>query len=304
MNAIEINNVSKNFGDTLAVNDVSLKIPQGTIYGLLGPNGAGKSTIMKMLSTLITPTSGDIKIFNHDIKKNKKEIKKMISLVSDYTVLEEDLTPEENLKMFAIISGLKKEKYENKIKKLIEDFGLNIYKQKLTKHLSSGNKQKLNIARALVKSPKILLLDEPTNAIDVETSKFIREYIINENTLSNVTVLISSHYIWEIEQISSNIAVILNGKIAINEKTEKIYKEFDKIINMYEFKSDDVQKLKNITDKLKNDKNIINIRNISKNKIIIESKEKILFDNDKKDISTKKINPNLEDIYSYIVKNS
>ncbi|MDN5341780.1 MAG: type transport system ATP-binding protein [Oceanotoga sp.] len=304
MNAIEINNVSKNFGDTLAVNDVSLKIPQGTIYGLLGPNGAGKSTIMKMLSTLITPTSGDIKIFNHDIKKNKKEIKKMISLVSDYTVLEEDLTPEENLKMFAIISGLKKEKYENKIKKLIEDFGLNIYKQKLTKHLSSGNKQKLNIARALVKSPKILLLDEPTNAIDVETSKFIREYIINENTLSNVTVLISSHYIWEIEQISSNIAVILNGKIAINEKTEKIYKEFDKIINMYEFKSDDVQKLKNIIDKLKNDKNIINIRNISKNKIIIESKEKILFDNDKKDISTKKINPNLEDIYSYIVKNS
>src|SRR6056297_3033747 len=220
MNAIDIKDLSKKFGNFYAVKNIDLEIKEGEIFGLLGPNGAGKSTIMRMISTLLKPTKGSIKINDHNINRNLYKVKKMISLVSDYNVLEDDLTPFENLKMFAEISNVKN--YKNKLEELMEDFGLNIYRNKLTKNLSSGNKQKLNIARALIKSPSILLLDEPTNAIDVETSRFIREYIIENNRKYKTTIIISSHYIWEVEQICSTVGVIVDGEIVFKDETDKI----------------------------------------------------------------------------------
>ncbi|BBE32134.1 daunorubicin resistance protein DrrA family ABC transporter ATP-binding protein [Tepiditoga spiralis] len=297
MKAIETKNLSKKFGELYAVKNVSLDIEKGKIFGLLGPNGAGKSTIMKMLSTLMLPTSGSIKVLGHDIKTSKQKIRSLISLVSDYTVLEDDLTPIENLEMFAEISNVKN--YSKKVKDLIEDFGLGIYKGKLTKYLSSGNKQKLNIARALIKEPKILLLDEPTNAIDVETSRFIREYIIEENVKSEMTILISSHYIWEVEQLATEVGVIINGNIIIKEKTNDLINKFNSMFGIYEltFKK---EKFENVLNNLKKQKDILTIKPITKEKIIIEVSNK---DFNIKDMNLRKITPSLEDIYSYIVKN-
>jgi ABC-2 type transport system ATP-binding protein len=275
MNAIEISNLSKKFGNFFAVKDVNLTIEEGEIFGLLGPNGAGKSTIMRMISTLLKPTSGNIKINGNLINKNLYKVKKMISLVSDYNVLEDDLTPSENLKMFAEISNIKN--YKNTLEELMKDFGLNIYKNKLTKHLSSGNKQKLNIARALIKSPSILLLDEPTNAIDVETSRFIREYIIENNRKYKTTIIISSHYIWEVEQICNTVGVIVDGEIVFKNN-------FEDVIELLE----------------ENDDKVFSFKIISNNKIIVETK------NDDFDfppfVEKRRLTPNLEDVYSYIVK--
>lgn len=298
MYSIEINNLSKKFGNFYAVKDVNLNIENGEIFGLLGPNGAGKSTIMKMISTLLKPSKGNIKINNLILNKNLYKIKKMISLVSDYNVLEDDLTPIENLKMFAEISNVKN--YKEKLEELMKDFGLNIYRNKLTKYLSSGNKQKLNIARALIKSPSILLLDEPTNAIDVETSRFIREYIIENNRKYNTTIIISSHYIWEVEQICNTIGVIVDGKIVFKDETEKIYKKFEDLMSIYElfFSKNDFEKVVEFLEN--NEDKLLSFKIISNSKIIVETKNNnFLFPNY---IEKRKLTPNLEDVYSYIVK--
>ena len=299
MKSIIINNVSKKYGNFYALKNINLQIDEGKIFGLLGPNGAGKSTLMKILSTLISPSKGNVEILGLNLQKNFSKIRKMISLVSDYTVLEEDLTSYENLKMFSEMSGIKISK--DFIKDIMEDFGLNIYKDRLVKKLSSGNKQKLNIARALLKKPKILLLDEPTNAIDVETSKFIREYIIHENIKSKVTIIISSHYIWEVEQLASDIAVIIDGEIKLLDKTENLYSQFNDIIKIYEI-TFEKENFDEIMNSLKTQETIITTKPISENKIIIETKKEFEGKNEKYYI--REITPSLEDVYSYVVKNN
>lgn len=298
MNAIEIKNLSKRYGRFYAIKNINLNIREGQIFGLLGPNGAGKSTIMKVLSTLLLPTKGEVEIMGMNIIKNKKKIRNIISLVSDYTVLEDDLTSLENLKMFAKISNVKYSK--DIINELIEDFGLSIYKGKLVKHLSSGNKQKLNIARAFLKKPKILLLDEPTNAIDVETSRFIREYVIKENMKEKVTVIICSHYIWEVEQLASDVGVIIDGRIKLIEKTENLYDAFKNIIKIYEL-SFDQEKFDLVNKNIKEDKNVVSIKPISYKKIIVEYNSDYITKLD--DVNYRELTPSLEDIYSYVVKN-
>ncbi|PNR95937.1 ABC transporter ATP-binding protein [Petrotoga sp. 9PWA.NaAc.5.4] len=297
--AIEIKDVTKRFGKTVAVDNVSLQINKGEIFGLIGPNGAGKSTIMKMISTLLYPTSGKVAIFGTDISKNKTFIRKIISLVSDYSVLEDDLTPYENLKVFSIAAQV--ENAEAKIEEFLNTFGLNKYRNKLTKHLSSGNKQKLNVARALLKSPEILLLDEPTNAIDVESSRFIRRYIINENINKGTTIVITSHHLWEVEQLATNIGIIIEGKLVIKDNIDNVYNRFDSIINIYEIncKKEDYE---NLMAYLKDHNDVLAIKPISHEKIVVDSKNSN-FKLESFQASIKKIRPTLEDIYSYVLAN-
>ncbi|WP_233488394.1 ABC transporter ATP-binding protein [Petrotoga sp. 9PW.55.5.1] len=295
--AISIEGLTKKFGKTVAVDNVDLKINTGEIFGLIGPNGAGKSTIMKTISTLLSPTSGKVEVFGVELSRNKQHVRNMISLVSDYSVLENDLTPVENLKLFAIAA--KVENAETKIKTFIKDFGLDKYKNKLTKNLSSGNKQKLNIARALLKSPKILLLDEPTNAIDVESSRFIRRYILNENITNGTTIVITSHYLWEVEQLANSVGLIVDGKLVIKDNIENVYKRFDSIINIYELTFNEEQHDK-VMNSLKTNKDVIAIKPVSKEKVIIDSKNST-FTLNGIDVSVRKLRPTLEDIYSYIL---
>jgi len=291
--AIEIDNLSKKFGNFYALNNVSFSVEKGKIYSLLGPNGAGKSTIMKILSTLMYPTSGKVKINNYDVVHNKKKIRPIISLVSDYTVLEDDLTPYENLKMFLDISKRKIDK--SFINSLLEDFGLNIYKNRLTKNLSSGNKQKLNIARSLVKNPEILLLDEPTNAIDIETSRFIREYIIEKNVKDNLTVLLSSHYIWEAEQLSSEIIIINEGEIAEKNSIDSLMEKYKNKFNIYELEINNEKDYIN----LKSQDKINIVKPLSNGKTVISLEENHSYDFSL--FKPKKMTPSLEDVYTNII---
>jgi len=298
--AVSFEKVTKRFGNTIAVNNVDLRINRGEIFGLIGPNGAGKSTIMKMISTLLTPTFGEVRVFGQDLYKNKQTLRKYISLVSDYSVLEEDLTPYENLKLFATVADV--ENAEEKIDKFLLSFDLDKYERKLTKNLSSGNKQKLNIARALLKSPEILLLDEPTNAIDVESSRFIRRFILNENITKGTTIIISSHYLWEIEQLATSVGIIVDGKIVIKDSIDKLYERFDTKINIFELtiKKDDYQ---SVLEKVKSLPNITAIKPVSDEKIIVETKDPN-FSLNELEVSQIKLRPTLEDIYSYIIENS
>lgn len=297
--AVSFEKVTKKFGNTIAVNNVDLKINRGEIFGLIGPNGAGKTTIMKMIATLLTPTSGEVRVFGQDLYKNKQTLRRYISLVSDYSVLEEDLTPYENLKLFATVADV--ENAEEKITEFLHNFDLDKYDRKLTKNLSSGNKQKLNIARALLKSPEILLLDEPTNAIDVESSRFIRKFVLNENITKGTTIIISSHYLWEVEQLATNVGIIVDGRIVIKDSIDKIYEKFDSKINIYEltFRKGDHPK---VLERLKSLPDVISIKLVSEEKIIVETKNPY-FSLDEVEVSQTKLRPTLEDIYSYIIEN-
>ncbi|MBP7236447.1 MAG: ABC transporter ATP-binding protein [Petrotogaceae bacterium] len=299
MLAINVSGLTKKYKKFTAVDNISFKVEQGRIYGLLGPNGAGKSTIMKVLSTLISPCAGHVEIMGYSLEKDKEKIKSIISLVSDYTVLEDDLTPYENLKMFAEISVSMNSQVEGRISSLIEDFGLSMYKDKLTKNLSSGNKQKLNIARALIKKPQILLLDEPTNAIDVETSRFIREYIVRENLESNTTVVISSHYIWEVEQIASEIGVIVNGKLAVNKKSSEIFSDYKQFLRIFEL-AFPKEKFSEVSVFLDVSSGVSNFRQTGHDKLIVQTDGSEVAFPDFVSVTEKELS--LEDIYSHIVK--
>ncbi|SHE27610.1 ABC-2 type transport system ATP-binding protein [Marinitoga hydrogenitolerans DSM 16785] len=303
--AIEMKNVTRKFGEVIALNNVNFEIDEKKIVGLLGPNGAGKSTLMKIISTLILPSSGEVKAFGIDVIKEKNTVRNFISLVSDYTVLEDELTPYENLILFGKISNVK-ENLKSKALNLLEDFGLSQYKNRLTKNLSSGNKQKLNIARSLIKDPKLLLLDEPTIAIDVETSRFIREYILDQNLKNDKTILISSHYMWEVEQIASEIAILVDGKIVIQDKMINIIRDFENKISIIEIELESSDYLTNL-ESLKNEKNIFGLKIISPTTAIIETPLKQnhfdeLLKNHNIKGSYRNMKISLEDVYSYITK--
>ncbi|MBM7558503.1 ABC transporter ATP-binding protein [Marinitoga litoralis] len=303
--AIEMKGVTRNFGDVIALNNIDFEVDEGKIVGLLGPNGAGKSTLMKIVSTLILPSSGEVKSFGYDVVKEKNKVRNFISLVSDYTVLEDELTPYENLILFGKISNVKGD-LKKRALNLLEDFGLTQYKNRLTKNLSSGNKQKLNIARSLIKDPKLLLLDEPTIAIDVETSRFIREYILDQNLKNNKTILISSHYMWEVEQIASEIAILVDGKIIIQDKMINIMKKFEDELSIFEVELESSDYFSKI-EELKNNENISGVKVISSTTVIIETPikniefSKLLKDNNIK-CTYRNMKLSLEDVYSYVIK--
>ncbi|GAB6188506.1 ABC transporter ATP-binding protein [Marinitoga arctica] len=303
--AIEMKNVTRKFGNVIALDNINFEIGESKIVGLLGPNGAGKSTLMKIVSTLILPSSGEINAFGINVIKEKNKVRKIISLVSDYTVLEDDLTPYENLILFGKISNVR-ENLRTKALNLLEDFGLSQYKNRLTKNLSSGNKQKLNIARSLIKNPKLLLLDEPTIAIDVETSRFIREYILDENLKNKKTILISSHYMWEVEQIASEIAILLDGKIIAHDKMINIMKKFENDISIIEVELENSEYLSSL-ENIKNNENIFGLKILSSTTAIIETplKSKQFEELLKKyniKCSYRSMKISLEDVYSYITK--
>ncbi|KLO24133.1 MULTISPECIES: ABC transporter ATP-binding protein [unclassified Marinitoga] len=305
MKAIEMKKVTRNFGNVEALKNINFEVEEGKIVGLLGPNGAGKSTLMKIVSTLILPSSGEVKSFGIDVIKEKNKVRNFISLVSDYTVLEDELTPYENLILFGKISNVKSD-LKSRALTLLEDFGLSQYKNRLTKNLSSGNKQKLNIARSLIKDPKLLLLDEPTIAIDVETSRFIREYILDQNLKNNKTILISSHYMWEVEQIASEIAVLVEGKIVAHDKMINIMKKFEDKFSIIEVELENEKYLSQL-EKLKNEPEIFGLKIISTTTAIIETPLNIKqFDEIINKYNIKCIYRNmkisLEDVYSYITK--
>lgn len=208
---IVIKSITKKFKDVTAVNDVSLHIPKGELFALLGVNGAGKTTLIRMLSGLISPTSGDAMIGGKSVVSEKELVKGMIGLSPQETAVAPNLTVYENLMMMAGIQGLHKSEALERAGKMTEEFSLSEILKKRAGKLSGGWQRRLSLAMALVKEPEVLFLDEPTLGLDVLARRELWEAI--ENIKGRVTIILTTHYMEEAEALSDRIGVMKNGKL-------------------------------------------------------------------------------------------
>ncbi len=213
MNVIELNELTKKFGDLTAVDNVSFTVKEGEIFGFLGPNGAGKTTTVSMLSTLKEPTSGTAKVNGYDIVGKQEKVRESIGIVFQDPSLDEELTAYENLKFHAIMYELDDKTTEKRILKLLELVGLQDRRDVLVSNFSGGMKRRLEIARGLMHYPKVLFLDEPTIGLDPQTRHLIWEYVEKLNQDENVTVILTTHYMEEAEKLAHRIAIMDHGKI-------------------------------------------------------------------------------------------
>ncbi len=199
--------------DKIAVDDVSFQVRKGEIFGLLGPNGAGKTTTIKMLCTLLLPTSGDATVLGRSVLSNNREIRKRINLVSGgERGLYYRLTGKQNLRFFSELYGIPPSQREQRIDDLLELVGLSDAGDSRVEDYSRGMKQRMHIARALVNDPEILFLDEPTIGLDPEISREIRA-LIRRMADAGTTILLTTHYMFEAEELCDRIAVINKGSI-------------------------------------------------------------------------------------------
>lgn len=200
-----------------ALDKVSISIEEGEIFGLLGPNGAGKTTLIKVLTTLLLPTSGEAYVGGFDVIKEPNKVRKIISLVSGgetpgYGIL----SSKENLWFFSQLYGLSSSSAKEEIKRLIADLDFEEYANMRMSKLSTGYKQRLNLARGLLNNPKILFLDEPTLGLDVLTSKKLRTYIVDwAKREKKGTVLLTTHYMAEADEMCDRVAIIDRGRILV-----------------------------------------------------------------------------------------
>lgn len=209
--AIEIKNLSKVYKDVRAVDDLSLTVKKGELFGLLGVNGAGKTTLVKMLSCLVLPTSGDAFVLGNSIITETDKVKQKIGISPQETAVAKKLTVEENLDLMAGAHGFDKEKRAKKTEEMIAEFGLETVRKKAAEKLSGGWQRKLSIAMALVSEPEVLFLDEPTLGLDVFARRELWKVI--EELKGKVTIVLTTHYMEEAENLSDRICVMKNGKI-------------------------------------------------------------------------------------------
>lgn len=208
---IEVKNVTKKYGDFLAVDDISFSIKEGEIIGLLGPNGAGKSTTMNMMTGFIEPTEGEIIIGGYDIVKKAQKAKQQIGYMPEGTPLYSDLTVKEFISYMADLKMVPKVEKKNRIQEVMKQTNLEEVQNKLIKNLSRGYKQRVSLAGALVSNPKILILDEPTIGLDPKQITEIRELV--KSLGKNHTIILSSHILSEVSQICEKVIIINQGKI-------------------------------------------------------------------------------------------
>jgi len=231
MNAvIRVKHLTKNFKDVKAVNDLSFSVEEGQVYGFLGQNGAGKSTTIRMLLTLIRPSSGDIEIFGLNLMKHRKEILRQIGAIIERPDLYKYLTALENLRIFAAMSGVKVS--EQKLKEQLEMVGLADRAHSKVKTYSQGMKQRLGIATALVHDPKLIILDEPTNGLDPQGIADIRNLILQLSKEMNKTLLISSHLLSEMELIADSMIIIDKGQKVVEGKVNALFDPAETIVEL------------------------------------------------------------------------
>ncbi len=222
MDAIKVSNLTKQFKNVLAVNNISFNVKEGEIFGVLGLNGAGKTTTIKMMSGLTRPTSGNIKVFDYDIYKDINKIKSIIGVSPQESAIANNLTVKENIELMASLYFKDKAKITNNTERVINNLGLESYINRRAKTLSGGYKRRLSIAMALVTNPRILFLDEPTLGLDVINRHELWNVI--NNLKGKVTIILTSHYMEEISALVDDIAIMKNGKILMINNLETILK--------------------------------------------------------------------------------
>ena len=220
---IEVKNLTKKFNNFLAVDNISFSIEKNKIVGLLGPNGCGKTTSIGMMLGLIKPCNGNIFINDKDLNKiNKYEILEKINFASPYIELPKKLTVKENLEIYARLYSVKN--FNNRIDEIINDLNLKKFLEKKTGELSSGQKTRVSLAKALINKPEILFLDEPTAGVDVELRQDMWK-VVESLRKTGVTIILTTHYIEEAEAIADRVGVINQGEIIVVDETKELLKK-------------------------------------------------------------------------------
>lgn len=269
MKVIEIDKLVKKFDDFVAIDNISLSIDEGEIYGLLGPNGAGKSTTISTICGLIRPSSGDIKIMGTSIKKHDVNIKRKIGLVLQKIAIYEDFTAKENISFFGELYGLRGRELKEAVERALEFVGLKEVKNKKSKEYSGGMLRRLNIACAIVHNPKIIIMDEPTVGIDAQSRNHILDSIKKLNE-EGTTIIYTSHYMEEVESICTKIAIIDHGKVIVEGTKDELKsivddkKTLSLTLNSYEeINIEEIKSIKGVLSVYQDD-NLVTI-NTSKN---------------------------------------
>lgn len=211
-NAVETSALGKTFGTTVAVDGVDLIVRRGSIFGLLGPNGAGKTTIVRMLATLIRPSSGSATVLGYDIARDEKEVRRRISLTGQFASVDEDLTGHENLVLLARLLGFPRGDAKRRAEELLAAFDLKDAAKRQVKSFSGGMRRRLDIAASIIRTPDLLFLDEPTTGLDPRSRGDVWQ-IIRTLVAGGTTVLLTTQYLEETDQLADRIAVIDQGKI-------------------------------------------------------------------------------------------
>ncbi len=221
---IQIKNLTKKFNNTLAVNNINFNIGKNKTVGLLGPNGCGKTTSIGMMLGLIKPNSGEIIIDNKNLETlSRDDILARINFASPYIELPKKLTVRQNLEVYGRLYGVKKLK--DRIEEISEDLDIKSFFNRKTGELSSGQKNRVSLAKSLINKPEILLLDEPTASLDPDIGDFVRGYIQKYRSKNQVTVLLASHNMNEVERLCDSIIMMKNGKIIDRGTCEEIIKK-------------------------------------------------------------------------------
>ncbi len=228
MDEVKTSELTKRFDKIVAVDNVELTVPQGTIYGLLGPNGAGKSTTVRLLCTLLRPTMGTATVAGHDILKEPVEVRKSCGVLPEEGshTLYPTLTVYQNLEYFARLYDIPESEIPSRIEELLNFMELWDRRNDKADELSTGNRQRLALCRALLHRPKVLLLDEPTAALDPIAAKRVRELILRLSKTYRQTFFINSHNLAEVQRICDRIAIIDRGKIVIAGETRELLRRF------------------------------------------------------------------------------
>lgn len=210
---IEVKDLTKKFDDFAAVEKISFSVQAGEIFAFLGPNGAGKTTTIKMLTTLLKPTSGSMWVNGQNPVENQEAVRRSIGIVFQDPSLDDELTAYENLEFHGVLYGVSKEARKERIVRMLELVELWERRNDLVKHFSGGMKRRLEIARGFIHHPKILFLDEPTLGLDPQTRKHIWNYIEDLNRKEHLTIFFTTHYMEEAEKVTEKIVIIDQGKI-------------------------------------------------------------------------------------------
>lgn len=221
-NAVEVRDVVKTFGEIRAVDHVSFAIQPGEIFAFLGPNGAGKSTTIKMLTTMLMPTSGQLFLNGHDVTKERDSARQSFGIVFQDPSLEEELTAYENMLFHAVLYKVPQSQQKPKIEDLMKLVDLWERRDSLVRTYSGGMRRRLEIARGLLHEPKILFLDEPTLGLDTQTRNVLWDYVRKLSKNQGMTIFFTTHYLDEAEQVAQRIAIIDHGKIVAEGTTKQL----------------------------------------------------------------------------------
>ncbi|HAJ33229.1 MAG TPA: ABC transporter ATP-binding protein [Candidatus Atribacteria bacterium] len=222
---LETKNLTKVYNHTKVVDSINLQIEEGEIFGFLGPNGAGKTTTILMALGLTEPTSGEINVFGYNSTREPLKVKKVTSYLPENVGFYEDLTAQENLKYITRLNGIPDKKADKKIEEVLKIVGLSEMADVEVGKYSKGMKQRLGMGAVLVKEPKLAILDEPTTGIDPKGVEEILELIVRMSKEQNITVLLSSHLLYQVQKICTKIGIVSKGRLVVQGSINKISQE-------------------------------------------------------------------------------